>query len=382
MEYCKGYKVKIYPSKRQEQQLLQIVGACRFVYNHFLSLKKLAYITEKRNISYNDLAKKLTIFRKNTEWISCVNSQILQQSLRNLDVAYSKFFRKQTKFPKFKKKYGKQSFRKVQGWGIKGNKISIQKGLFVPFRGTFPEYAQGTLTIFRDACGDWYASTIAEVETEPRKLVGSIGLDLGLKTLVTTSDGEKFENPRVLGGLLKRVQTCSKALSRTKKGSANRAKRRLELARTHRKVGRVRTNGLHHISRAIVDKNHAMIAVEDLAVQNMMKNRRLSRAIADASWGELLGQITYKQEWSSGIVKKVDRFFPSSKTCSNCYFVLQTLPLSVREWTCPKCQVTHDRDINAAKMILKQAGERPDVEAGDGIRAVRRSVRVTRPKKH
>ena len=382
MTYKKGYKVKLYPTRFQEQQLLQIVGACRFVYNHFLDLKKMAYITEKRNITYNQMSKELTILRSNTEWMKGIQYQPLQQSIRNLDIAYNMFFRKQNKFPKFKKKYGKHAFRKAQGWSVHGKSLKVQNGMYIPFRGIFPDISKGILTISRDACGDWYASTIAEVETEPRKLAGSIGLDLGLKTLVTTSDGEKFENPHVLDGLSKRLRRASKALSRTKKGSANRAKRRLELARTHRKVERVRTNGLHHVSRSIVDKNHAMIAVEDLAVQNMMKNRRLSRAISDASWGELLRQITYKQEWIGGKTVKIGRFFPSSKTCSNCYFVLQTLPLSVREWTCPRCKTVHDRDVNAAEMILKQAEERPDVEAGDGSQRVRSLVRVTRPTKH
>lgn len=378
----RGYKVKLYPNKEQEQELLKIAGACRFVYNYFLDLKKNTYITEKKNLGYSQLSKRLTVLRKNTEWMKEVQYQPLQQSLRILDVAYNNFFRGNAKFPNFKRKYGKQSFRKVDGWNVDNNRIKIHKGLSIKFRGAFPENREGTLTISRDGCGNWYASTLAKINIENRKLIGGIGLDMGLKSLVVTSDGEKYDNPRVLGGLLKRIKSCSKSLSRTQKGSANRSKRRIELARTYRKVERVKKNGLHHVSRAIVDKNHAMIAIENLAIQNMIKNRKLSSTISDASWGDLIRQITYKQEWIGGKVVKINRFFPSSKTCSNCYFVLQTLPLSIREWTCPKCKVTHDRDVNAAKMILKQAEERPDVEAGDGSHRVRSLVRVTRPMKH
>jgi len=362
MEITRGYKVKIYPSKSQEQKLLRQTGACRFVYNYFLDRKKSEYLSTGKNLTYNQLAKELTKLRKEFDWLGEVGSVPLQQSLRCLDVAYNRFFRKQAKFPRFKKKNGKQTMRKVMGWSIEGNRIKIARGLSVRFRGNFPTRRSGTLTISRDAVGDWYASTIATVKRKQPKLRGSIGIDLGLNHLAITSDGEKFENPRVLSRLLKRIQSASKAFSRTKKGSRARAKKRLALARTHRKVERVRENGLHHVSKAIVSKNHAMIAVEDLSVKNMMKNRRLSRTIADTSWGEFLRQLTYKQEWNGGKIVKIDRFFPSSKTCSNCNFVIDKLPLSVRDWECPKCETKHDRDINAAKMVLKQAGEQLEVE--------------------
>jgi len=373
MSFHRGYKVKIYPSKEQEQTLLKYVGAARFVYNYFLDLKKTTYFETGKNITHRQISKELTKLRNETPWMKDIQLHSLQQSLRALDAAYNRLFRNQSKFPVFHKKSGKQTMRKVQGWSIEGNHINITNKLSVRFRGMFPTKRFGTLTISREAVGDWYASTIAEEERALPKLKGAIGVDLGLNHLAITSDGEKFENPRVLGGFLKRVQRDSKALSRTKKGGKTRAKKRLALARTHRKVERVRKNGTHHVSKAIVSKNHAVIALEDLSVKNMMSNRSLSRAIADASWGELVRQLTYKQEWNGGKIVKINRFFPSSKTCSSCGFVLDALPLSVREWACPKCKTVHDRDINAAKVILKQAGERLGVERQALVRASART---------
>ena len=358
----RGFKVKIYPNRSQEQVLLRHMGAGRFVYNYFLDLKKKTYLETGKNVPYGQTSKMLTKLRKETEWLQEVQFQPLQQSLRSLDVAYNRFFRKQAMFPKFHKKSGRQSMRKVTGWSVVGNRISIMEGVSVSFRGAFPAKRSATLAISRDAVGDWYASTIAEEKRKPPKLKGAIGIDLGLNHLAVTSDGEKYKNPRVLGGLLERVQLASKALSRTKKGGMKRAKKQLALARTHRKVERVRKNGTHHVSRAIVSKNHAMIAVEDLNVKGMMRNRRLSRSISDASWSELLRQLAYKQKWNGGSVVKIGRFFPSSKTCHVCNHVVEALMLSERQWVCPKCETTHDRDVNAAKTILKQAGERLGVE--------------------
>lgn len=325
------------------------------------------------------MSRELTKLRRETDWMREVQFQPLQQSLRSLDVAYNRFFRKQSAFPAFHKKNGKQSMRKVTGWSIEGNKINVMNGVSVRFRGQFPKKRQGTLTITRDTCGDWWASTIADQEYKKSKLNGAVGIDVGLHHLAVTSDGEKYENPRVLSGLARRLKTAQQALSRTQKGSARRGRTRRVVARLYRKVGWVRNNGLHHVSKAIVSKNHAVIAIEDLNVKGMMSNRRLSRAIADAGWSELARQITYKQEWRGGKVIKIGRFFPSSKTCSECNFVLDALSLSVREWTCPSCGAVHDRDVNAAKTILKQARELLGVEGGENSR--RKSVKVTRPKK-
>jgi len=376
MIITRGFKVKIYPTFSQEQILLQHIGACRFVYNHFLDKKKTAYLETGKNISYLTMSRELTKLRRETDWMKEVQFQPLQQSLRCLDVSYNRFFKKQAKFPNFHKKNGKQSMRKVTGWSIDGNRISIMKGLSVRFRGTFLEKREGTLTISCDAQGNWWASTIAQEERKTPKLKGSIGVDVGLNHLAVTSDGKKYENERSLKNLLAYIQVASKDLSRKKKGSKNRAKAKQRLSRLHLKVANKRRNRLHHVSRAIVSKNHTLIAVEDLSVKNMMANRRLARSIADASWGELIRQIAYKQEWNGGKLVKIDRFFPSSKTCSACGFIMQSLSLSTREWECLKCKTTLDRDVNAA-LNIKRAGELLDVETNALARASVRTKRLS-----
>lgn len=378
MQVVKGYKVRIYPNKTQEQILLQIIGACRFVYNHFLEEKTNHYLEHKKSLSYGVTSKELTQLRKGIDWMREIQFQPLQQSLRALDVSYSRFFRKQAKFPRFKsKKDARQSFRKVTGWSIDRNKISIMDGVSVRFRGRFPQKREGTLTISRDTDGKWYGSTLAKVEGKtPKRYIKSIGIDLGLTHLAVTSNGEKYENLPVLN-----TKKEQQSLSRKKKGSKGREKARSVLSRKHKKIANRRSNHLHHISKAITSKNHAAIAVEDLAMKNMIQNHHLARAIANAGWGEFLRQLKYKQEWRGGRFIIIDRFFPSSKTCSKCHFIMRVLPLSIREWICPRCETKHDRDINAAKMLLKQAGEQLGVETGENSRPLRRSVKVTRSMK-
>jgi len=373
--------VKIYPTQEQEQQLLRTAGACRWVYNHYLEAKQRAYLEEHKNITLKTMSADLTQLRKATDWLSEVQLVPLQQSLRQLDVAYNSFFRGQTGFPNFKSRYSKQSFRKTRGWSVRGSRLTVTPGLNIRFKGAFPVIHEGTLTISRTPSGQWFASAQGFEERRQPALSGAIGLDMGLKHLVVTSGGEKVDNPRFLDGLSEQIKSAQKALSRKQKGSNRRAKAKLVLARLHNKVDNKRTNYLHHVSKAIVGKNHATIVVEDLAVRNMMRNHKLARSIGDASWSELLRMVTYKQEWAGGEVVKIGRFYPSSKTCSNCYYIMSTMPLSVRSWECPRCHSVHDRDINAAKVILQQAGNRLGVEAGDGRKTVRRSPRVTRPMK-
>jgi len=352
---CKSYRIKLYPNNIQKQELLKYAGACRFVYNYFLDRKKTEYLKNSKNIPYNKLSKELVVLRHNTSWLKNIPFVPLQQSLRNLDTAYNKFFRKQAKFPKFKRKYSRQSIRKINGWHIKNNKIVFSKELHLKFRGRITENPVGTLTISRNAIGEWFASVMEDIEVKKVKLKGNIGIDLGIKDLAITSDGDKYKNCKPLKSNLKQLRKKSKILSKKKKGSNRRKKARFELAILHNKISNIRNNHLHHTSKAIVSKNHAIIALEDLAVINMMKNRKLSQAISDVGWAELVRQITYKQSWIGGKVIKINRFFPSSKTCSKCGFVLDSLPLNIREWQCPKCKAKHDRDVNAGKNILSQA---------------------------
>jgi putative transposase len=377
MEVTKGYRVRIYPNQAQQQSFVQTMGACRWIYNHFLEEKRDYYLEHKKTLTYGVTSSQLTQLRKEIDWLGEIPYNPLQQSLRLLDTAYSNFFRKTARFPRFKsKKDLRQSFRKVTGWSIEGNKLHVAAGMSMRFRGTFPTKREGTLTISRTADGKWYASTLAKFTVEPEKLNGSIGLDMGIKSLVVTSEGESYPNLPILN-----TRREQKSLSRKVTGSKARDKARSILARKHNKIANIRKNYLHHISKAIVSKNHAVIAVEDLAVKNLQRNHKLARSISHASWGELLRQLKYKQEWIGGKIVAIDRFFPSSKTCSNCRFILNKLPLSVRTWDCPRCHTQHDRDINAAKMILQQAGYQLGAEAGKGSARIRSDVRVTRPVK-
>lgn len=384
----RGYRVKLYPTKTQAQQLTQLAGACRWVYNHFLERRKAAYSEDGGNLSYNEMSKELTQIRGEIDWLSEVQHQPLQQALRQLDAAYRNFFRRVKKskgnpgFPSFKNKYGRQSIRKVTGWSVAGNRIKLMDGLSLRYRGQFSTKREGTLTISRDHAGQWWASAQGFEEREEPELNGSLGIDLGLNHIAITSDGDKHENLRPMNGQIKQLQTLSKSLSRKKKGSRNRFKAKMSLVRFHRRIANQRMNHLHHVSKAITDKNHAVIVHEDLAVLNMMKNHRLARHIADASWGEFIRQVTYKQAWKGGETVKVGRFFPSSKTCSECWYVISSLPLSIREWTCPRCGAIHDRDINAAEVINKQGAERPGVEGTESSLGLRTEARVTGLVKH
>ena len=357
----RGLKVKLYPTGVQEQALLSFLGASRFTYNYLLALKADVHYEAGVNLGFATLCREIKWMRKEYPWMKKVPCDIQHHAARNLDTAFRNFFTKRASYPRFKKKGAPMSFRKPKDWKIVGNKIFIAKGLGVKFRGTFQHGKM--LTISRDSLGTWWASTYSELEKLAPTLKDAVlGIDLGIKHLAITSEGEKFDNPHLVRGLEKRLKTASQALSRKVKGSKRRAKAKLEVARLHRKVANKRKDHLHKVSRKIVGKNHATIALEDLAVAQMGKARSLAKAIHDASWSELVRQLTYKQDWNGGRTVKIDRFYPSSKTCSECQFVLKELPLSVREWTCPQCGSLHDRDINAA-LNIKKAGERLCVES-------------------
>ena len=372
MEIIKAYKVKIYPNKEQQELLLKTIGSCRWIWNHYLEKKTKSYTELGENITYKEMSADMTQLRKQTDWLLEVQFQPLQQSLRNLDGAYNKFFRKRTQFPKFKSKYNpRQSFQKAIGWRLEEHKIQIQEDVAVRARGMLPKTDNlGTLTISRQN-NKWFASMVAREEIAlPKQYTKPIGLDMGLKDLVITSTGKKYENITVQKRKLKKLKFLQQSLARKKKGGIRRQKAKEEVSNLHCKMTNKRINYLHHVSKDIVDKNHAMIAVEDLSVANMMKNHKLARAISDASWAELVRQIEYKQLWRGGKFIKINKFFPSSKMCSNCSYLLQSLSLEVRVWICSKCHKKHDRDVNAAKNILQQARLSLGRERGDGKQSV------------
>lgn len=356
MEVKKTYKIRLYPNKEQEAELLRVLNGCRYIWNYFLADRKNFYLKNKQTKSYAVMARELTQLRKGTEWLSVVNSEALQQQLRILDRAYNRFFRKLAKLPKFKsKKDTSQSF--IARWyRIDGNKIQIYRGLSVKFRGTPPlnpvDFCSATIKLEN---GKWYANMVVlEKVVLPKKYKAPIGIDLGLNQLAITSNGKKYDNPKPRKKLQKRIKLLSQSLAKKVKGSNRRQKAKLELVRVHERIRNQRLDYLHKISSSIVSENQALIAIEDLSVANMMKNHKLAGSFADTGIKNFITMLEYKQLWKGGLFVKIGKFFPSSKTCHKCQYVAESMPLTRREWQCLNCKTKHDRDINAAKVILQQ----------------------------
>jgi len=354
----KSYKFRIYPTKEQESLLSKHFGHCRFVFNKFLNERKEKYLNEKTSLNYYDNARTLTDLKKDKEfvWLKEVNSQSLQSAIRNLDIAYKNFFNKQNKFPRFKSKYDRQSFKIPQNITIENGKLVIPKfkdgiklNLHRELEGE-PLFA----TISKATTGKYHVSITCEIEYQPFKKTGkSVGVDTGIKELAILSDGSSYENIKSLKTKLKKLKYEQRQLSKKTKGSQSRNKQKIKLALVHEQITNIRKDYLHKVTTEIV-KNHDIISVEDLAVKNIMKNHCLAQAMSDVSLGAFYTMLEYKANWSDRQFVKIDRWFPSSKTCSSCGWIKQDLTLSIREWTCESCGENHDRDVNAAKNILKQ----------------------------
>ena len=356
----KSYKYRIYPNQEQKELLSRIFGQVRFVYNLGLETKISAYIGSKTNYTCIDLANQVKEL-KDTEasWLKESPSQALQMSLRNLDNAYTNFFRG-SGFPKFKSKHRKQSFQLPQGVYLSETK----KQIFIPklklvdidlhreFKGEIK-----TVTVSRTITNKYYVSILVNnkkelPEKKSIKLETSVGVDLGIKDFAITSDGKKFENKDFFKSAMKKLKVEQRSLSRKQKGSNHHIKQKLKVALIHEHVRNQRQDYLHKISKYLVD-NYDTICIEDLGVSNMIKNHKLSRAISDMGWGEFRSMLEYKSEWYGKNISTINRFDPSSKTCSNCGKINKELTLKDRNWKCKSCGITHDRDINAAMNIKK-----------------------------
>ncbi len=358
------YQMRLYPNKEQEILLSKHFGSIRFVYNLFLDKRTKFYLEAKekqltkKTLTYVDMAKELTQIKGNeeTEWLNECNSQSLQHAIKHLDGAYNRFFKKLAKYPRFKSKKNKQSFRIPQFVTIENGRIH------------FPKFKEGIkidqhreiegeinfATITRNKAGQYYACVGVTRTIEPKpKTNKMIGIDLGIKALVVCSNGKRFDNIKTTKKYEKLLKTRQQALSRTKKNSKGRDKARLKVGKLQVKIANIRHNHLHQITSKLINENQ-VICLEDLSVKNMMINRCLSKSIGDASWGELVRQLTYKAGWYGRKVVKIDRYFPSSKTCSHCGYVNENLTLGQREWDCPRCQEKLDRDWNASRNILRQ----------------------------
>ena len=354
----KTYKFRIYPNKEQEILLSKHFGCSRFVYNHFLNERKEQYQKDKKSDNYYVQAKYLTELKKTEDynWLKEVNSQTIQFALRNLDTAYINFFRGNAQFPNFKSKKHKNTFTIPQFGRLDENRIIIPKfkvGIKVKLDNRNVNGKIGKMNITKTPTGKYYVSIFTEqtIEQLP-KTNKQCGIDLGLKDFVITSDGIKYKNNRYTKKYSRELKKAQQHLSRKEKGSNGFEKQKLKVAKIHEKIASCRLDTLHKVSKGLVE-DYDLITIEDLNVKGMIKNHKLSKHIADASWGNFVTLLQYKCDWYGKELVKIGRFYPSSKTCNCCGWINQELKLSDRKWTC-KCGETHDRDINASKNILKE----------------------------
>jgi len=347
----KTIKVRLYPNTEQKQLLSQSFGNCRFLWNYFLNLMNQTYKDTGKGLSGYDVKKQIPALKKEYEWLKLTYSQCLQQVCLNLGVAFNNFFERRAKYPKFKSKHDKQSIQYPQNVKVLKSFISLPK--IGDVKAVIHRPVEGkikTVTISKNCCDDYFASILFEdgQEKPEEKLEGkAIGIDLGLTHFAITSDGSKFNNPKILSKHELNLKRKQQQLSRKQKGSANRNKARKKVAKVHKKITSSREDFLHKLSRRIVNENQ-VIAVENLNVKGMMSNHKLAKAIHQVGWGMFGTMLKYKSEMEGKVYVEVDRFFPSSKTCNVCLNRVDSLPLDVRNWTCTNCNSQHDRDINAA----------------------------------
>ena len=357
MKQLRGFKYRLYPTKEQKIQLAQTFGCTRFVYNWALALRTDSYYQENKSLSYHDTSNALTKLKKEPDksWLKEVSSVPLQQGLRHLNSAFKNFFAGKSKYPRFKKKSNQQSatyaasaFKWLEG------QLTLAK-MSQPLKIKWSRKFNGqptTVTISKDPSGRYFVSFLVEEELEQwEKTDEKIGIDLGIKDVVVTSKGFGSGNPKYLRKYEARLKTLQRRLARKQKGSNNRYKAKLKVAKLHAKIADCRRDFLHQLSTKLVRENQS-IFTETLAVKNMMANHKLAKAIADCGWGEFLRQLQYKCEWHDRTLGAIDRWFPSSKRCFQCGHVLDRLSLDIREWQCPSCNKINQRDYNAALNIL------------------------------
>ena len=397
MAQC-AYKYRFYPTSLQENLLRRTMGCVRLVYNKALATKIEGWYERQERIDYKQTSRLLTSWKKTEELdflneVSCVP---LQQCLRHLQKAFANFWGKRAKYPNFKaKRHGGSAEFTKSAFKFKDGNLWLAKckePLNIVWSRLLPDgCSPSTVTVKLEPSGRWFVSLLIDDPTiEPLPPTDKkVGLDVGISSLLTTSDGDKIANPKHFNRLYQKLKVAQKELSRKTKGSLNRDKARLKVAKIHAKIKDARTDFLHKLTTKLVCEN-SVIAIEDLAVRNMVRNHKLARSISDAAWGEMFRQLDYKCEWYERKLVKIDRFFPSSKRCNHCGFVMDKLPLDIRTWDCPSCQTKGiDRDINAGKNILAAglavivcgADIRPDRNSSRGqLRKTRSAGRKQKPK--
>ncbi|MBP0454404.1 transposase [Kitasatospora sp. RG8] len=373
----RAYKFRFYPTAEQAEMLARTFGCVRKVYNLALAARTEAWALRQERITYNQTSAMLTAWKRTEDlaFLNEVSSVPMQQALRHLQGAFTNFFAKRTKHPRFKSKhksrasaeYTSSAFRYRDG---ELTLAKMEQPLALVWSRPLPDGAvPSTVTVSRDASGRWFVSLLCEdpgVGPLP-VLDTAVGIDAGLDSLVTLSTGERIINPRQERKDRERLARAQRGLARKAKGSKNRAKARVRAARIHARIADRRRDFLHKLTTRLVRENQTLV-IEDLAVRKMIKNHTLARAISDASWTEMRSMLEYKCDWYGRDLVVVDRFFPSSKLCSACGSLAGRMPLNVRTWTCG-CGTTHDRDVNAAKNLL--AAGLAVSACGDGVRPQR-----------
>ena len=359
----KGYKYRLYPNKEQEVQLQKTFGCCRFVYNQTLAYRKEKYDKEKESMnktSCNNYCNQ--VLKKEYEWLKEVDKFALTNAIYNMDSAYQKFFKEHTGYPKFKSKHNHYKSYTTNFTNnnievsFENNKIKLPKLKWVKAK-VHRKFAGKikSATISQVPSGKYYVSVLVETEHIPMESTGcAIGFDLGIKDLLITSNGKKYDNQKLIKKYEDKLAKEQRKLAHKQKGSSNWNKQRIKVAKIHEKISNTRKDYLHKISHELVNENQVIVS-EDLAVKNMVKNHNLAKSISDCGWYELTRQLDYKSDWNNRNYIKIGRFTKSSQPCNVCgYINPETKDLSVREWTCPQCGTVHDRDVNAAINILNE----------------------------
>ena len=359
MNIKRAYKFRFYPTPEQELILARTFGCARFAYNYMLRLRTDAWMQRQERVGYHETSAALTALKKTPEhaWLNEVSSVPVQQALRHLQTAFTNFFAKRARYPQYKRKDGPQSAEYTTSafkWDGKSLKLAkMDEPLAIRWSRTIPKAAKvTTVTVSKDAAGRYFVSLLCDdVVAKKPASNGKVGIDLGLTHFAILSSGEKVAAPNTFRRNETKLAKLQRQLAKKTKGSNRRKKAKLKVARLHAKIADSRRDFLHKLSTRLINENQ-VIAVESLSVSNMQKNRCLSKSIADAGWSEFLRQLKYKANWYGRELVGIDRWFPSSKRCSDCGYTMPKMPLNVRQWTCPECGSTHDRDVNAARNVL------------------------------